>query len=134
LKKGSEKQRPLRGETYPVEKKMPDTTEIVTRFSRIGRISAFRRVNAAVHTGERGGVLPFTRLNAAVQTGGRSRSDGCTANGEFHGLQTRDTGITAWILLVSGIGREKVLSKDVYERYNRVTNFQGGVKQHAGVF
>jgi hypothetical protein len=59
----------------PVEKKMSDTTEIVTRFSKIGRNSAFRRVNAAVQTGERsrsdGWSQPFRRVVAAVQTGVR---------------------------------------------------------------
>jgi hypothetical protein len=63
----------------PVKKKMPDTTEIVTRFSQMGRISAFRRVNAAVQTGERsrsdGWSQPFRRVNAAVHTGGRGWAD-----------------------------------------------------------
>jgi hypothetical protein len=91
----------------PVEKKMSDTTEIVTRFSQMERISAFRRLNAAVHTGERGGGLPFRRVNTAVQTGGRSRSDGWTANGEFHRLQTCGTGVSVGIYWIRESGAKK---------------------------
>jgi hypothetical protein len=48
---------------HPVEKKMSNTTEIVTRISQMGRISAFRRLNAAVHTGGRGRAFAFRRVN-----------------------------------------------------------------------
>jgi hypothetical protein len=59
----------------PVEKKMPDTTEIVTRLFGWNVTFPFRRVNAAVQTGERsrsdGWSQPFRRVVAAVHTGVR---------------------------------------------------------------
>jgi hypothetical protein len=86
FKKGSEKQRPLRGVVATPQVSSPSLLAprpslplSVTRFPEMGRNSAFRRLNAAVHTGGRGGVLPFRRLNAAVHTVGRSRSDGWSA-------------------------------------------------------
>jgi hypothetical protein len=74
---------------HPVKKKMSDTTEIVTRFSEMGQNSAFRRVNAAVHTGERSRSDGWSQPFARVVAEGLPRSHGCTANRLFEARKMR---------------------------------------------